>query len=91
MTRIKVGRDGRCSLAHPLAEPGEQPGGAVIWAVEGVPPEVTPAEVLEVFAVTAGWRRGYRVRFDELGPSRVVRHPIEDDPEAWSEPDARPH
>ena len=86
---IKVGTDGHCSLAHRLAEEGRQPSGAVVWLVTHVPDCLTPAEVLEVFAVTAIWKpRGpYRVGFRELGPGRLLRHPIDDDPEAWAEPE----
>ena len=74
MTRVKVGRDGFCSLAHPMAELGEQPSGATIWLVEGVPPG-TPAEaVLRLFEGTVLWTAGrYRLRFDELRPGGLVR------------------
>lgn len=71
---IKVGATGHCRLAHPMAEPGPTPSGAVIWAVDDVPPVVTAAEVLEVFAATAIWRPGcYRVAFGELANERLLR------------------
>ena len=72
---IKVNPEARCSLAHPMAEPGEQLSGAIIWHVLDCPPEVTAREVLEVFAAAVIWRPGepYRVRFDELAPGRLVR------------------
>ena len=74
MTRIKIDREGHCSLAHPMAEAGTTPSGAVIWLVTHVPEVVTAGEVLELFAVTAIWRPGcYRVRFAELRPGGLVR------------------
>ena len=84
---IKVNPEARCSLAPPLAEPGEQLSGAIIWHVLDCPPEVTAREVLELFGGTVVWCAGvYRVRFAELGPGRLARHPIEADPLAWAEP-----
>ena len=84
---IKVGTGGHCTLAHRLVEEGPQPSGCVVWLVADCPLVVTPAEVLEVFAATAIWRPGcYRVRFAELAPGRLVRHPIEADPLAITEP-----
>ena len=72
---IKVNPEGRCSLAHPMAEPGEQLSGAIIWHVLEVPPEVTAREALELFAACVIWRPGepYRVGFAELAPGRLVR------------------
>lgn len=70
---IKVNPDGQCALAHRLAETGPTPSGAVVWLVTDVPDVVTALEVLELFAATVGWRRGWRVRFAEIGPGRLVR------------------
>ena len=72
---IKVGTDGRCTLAHRLAEEGPQPSGCVVWIVTHVPDCLTPAEVLELFAACVIWRPGepYRVGFAELAPGRLVR------------------
>ena len=74
MTMIKIARDGHCSLAHPMAEPGPTSSGAIIFAVDDVPDVVTSREVVELFAGTVIWTAGvYRVRFAELGPGRLVR------------------
>lgn len=73
-TPIKVGTTGAATLAHPMAETGEQPSGAIVWHVLDCPPEVTAGEVLELFAATMVWRPGcYRVRFAELGRGRLVQ------------------
>ena len=84
---IKVGATGAVTLAHPMAEAGETPSGAVVFHVLDVPPGVTAGEVAELFGGTVVWCAGvYRVRFAELGPGRLARHPIEADPLAWAEP-----
>ena len=73
MTRIKIDREGHCSLAHPMAEAGTTPSGAIIWPVVDCPEVVTPVDVLRLFEGCVLWTAGrYRLRFDELAPGRLV-------------------
>lgn len=60
--KLKIGND--CTLAHPMAELGSTPSGAVVFEVAGVPDDVAAARVIREYQGFIGvWRGVYSVEW----------------------------
>ena len=73
---LKITPDGGVTPAHPDATPGPLESGGYIVAVDGVPRSAGYDRVINAYRNTTVYHTpggGYRVRYDELGPGKIVR------------------
>jgi hypothetical protein len=61
--KLKIGNG--CTLAHPMAELGSTPSGAVVFEVVGVPDGVPAAKIIREYQGFVGiWLGDYSVEWD---------------------------